>query len=155
MAQLVVHRTDDREGSVRGRFSWARLVGATLLAALVAIGSCVAVYALASLVGLVDRHVILPSPIGMGPLSLASVAATATIATVGAGLLLGGLAALTRRPVLYFRVAVSILAAFSLLMPATIPGPPLSMRLVMGGMHVIVWAVMVSVLPELSVRGRA
>jgi hypothetical protein len=155
MAQLVVRRTDDREDLERGPVSWARLARATVLAALVAIGSTVALYALASVTGLVDRHVILPSPIGMGPLSLASVAATAAMATVGAGLLLGVLAASTRRPVLYFRVVASILAAISLLMPTTIPGPPLTMRLVMGGMHVIVWAVSVSVLARRPVRGSA
>jgi hypothetical protein len=154
MAQLVV-RTDDREDLERGRVSWARLARATVLAGLVAIGSTVALYALASVAGLVDRHVILPSPIGMGPLSLASVAATAAMATVGAGLLLGVLAASTRRPVFYFRVGASILAAISLLMPATIPGPPLTMRLVMSGMHVIVWAVSVSVLARRPVRGSA
>jgi len=155
MAQLAVRRTDDSEDLEGGRVSWARLAGSTVLAALVAIDATVALYALASVTGLVDRHVILPSPIGMGPLSLASVAATAAMATVAAGLLLGVLAASTRRPVLYFRIVASILAATSVLMPATIPGPPLTMRLVMGGMHVIVWAVSVSVLARRPVRGRS
>ena len=134
------------------RVAWPRLAQATAVATLIAVVGNAALYLLASAAGLVNERVVLPSLIGMGPLSLATVALTSAVAVVGAGILLGVLAATTRRALKMFRIVASALALLSLSMPATIPGPSSAMRLTMALMHVMVWAVSVGVLPTLASR---
>src|SRR5215831_19263264 len=99
------------------RVAWPRLAQATAVATLIAVVGNAALYLLASAAGLVNERVVLPSLIGMGPLSLS------TVAVVGAGILLGVLAATTRRALKMFRIVASALALLSLSTPATIPGP--------------------------------
>jgi Family of unknown function (DUF6069) len=152
MAQVSAFRTPNREGRDGGQISAARLTWATVFAALIAVGATMALYSLASAAGLIDPRVVLPSVFGMGPLSLASVSATAALATAAAGVVLGVLARSTGRPLRNFRVLATALAVLSLSMPATIHGPSAAMRLTMAGMHVIVWAVCVGVLARLARR---
>lgn len=127
--------------------SWPRLAAAIPISALAALAVSEALYLAARTAGLLDRTVVLPSSIGMGPLSPQSVAVTALGAALGAGVLLAALVATTRRPLRNFRAAATLLALASLSMPATIPGPPVRMRLAMAAMHVAVWAVAVAFLP--------
>ena len=134
------------------RVAWPRLPLATAVGALIAVVGYAALYLLASAAGLVSEGVVLPSLIGMGSLSLATVALTSAVAVVGAGILLGVLAATTRRALKMFQIVASALALLSLSMPATIPGPSSAMRLTMALMHVMVWAVSVGVLPTLASR---
>jgi hypothetical protein len=136
------------------RIAWSRLVGATALAAAVAAGVTSLIYLGARSAGLVNEAIALPSPLGMGPFSLASVSATAAGASVAAGLVLGVLALTTRRPIRNFRVLATALALMSLSMPATVPGVPVAMRLTMGAMHVVVWAVAIGILPAVADRAR-
>jgi Family of unknown function (DUF6069) len=152
MAQVSAFRTQNRDGRDGGRITVAQLTWATVFASLGAVGATVALYSFASAAGFVDLRVVLPSVLGMGPLSLASVSATAALATLAVGVLLGVLARSTRRPVKNFRVLATVLAVLSLSMPAAIPGPSLAMRLTMAGMHVIVWAVSLGVLARLATR---
>lgn len=152
MAQASAIRIRDPQTRDRGLASVTQLMSATILASLLAVASTAAFFSLTSAAGFVDQRVALPSVLGPGPLSLASVSATAALATLAAGVLLGALARWTRRPLRNFRVVATVLAALSLSMPATISGPSLSMRLAMAGMHVIVWAVSVAVLTRLATR---
>ncbi|MDQ6898840.1 MAG: DUF6069 family protein [Candidatus Dormibacteraeota bacterium] len=151
MTQLNAGRSKDHELDQR-RMDWVRLVGAGALAATVAVAGTAIIQAAAAAAGLVDGRVVLPSLIGMGPLRLASVSLTAVVAVVGASILLAVLLATTRRPIRVFRIVTSVLALASLSMPATIPGPPVAMRLTMVAMHVVVWAVSVGVLATLGGR---
>jgi hypothetical protein len=151
MNGLIAGQIEIAERNER-RISWTRVPWATALAATVAVAATASLYFAASAGGLVDGRVILPSLVGMGPLSLASVAVTAALAIVGAGVLLGLLAVTTRRPVTIFRIVATALGVASLSMPATIPGPSTAMRLTMAGMHVVVWAVSVGVLATLAGR---
>src|SRR5215467_12392893 len=144
----TIGRRLEREATI----VWSRLPWATALAAAVAAGITSLIYLGAREIGDIDQAVVLPSLLGMGPFSLQSVAATAVSATLAAGGLLGVLALITRRPVRNFRFVATALALVSLTMPATIPGPPVQMRLTMAAMHVAVWAVAVSILPSLAVR---
>lgn len=130
----------------RGRISWPRFAIATGLSALLALAATELVYFAASAAGLVDRRVMLPSLVGMGPLSPGSVAVTAVAASIGAGILIAALTLTTRRPVTYFRIVATALALFSIAMPATIPGPPVGMRLAMAIMHVAEWAAIITAL---------
>lgn len=151
MAQIIGRRSmGDPEGSMRTR--WSRLGVAIAAAAAVSVVASAAIYAGARALGLVDARVLLPSPLGMGSLSLGSVTLTALMATVAAGVVLAILAATTRRPVRTFRIVATALALASLAMPATIPGPGVAMRLVLGALHVAVWAVTVGLLATLAER---
>ena len=152
MAEVHAFRTRDPGSRERWRISVARLIWGTGAAALIAVGATVVLLSLASTAGFVNPRVVLPSVIGMGPLSLASVSATAALATLAAGFLFGVLTWSTRRPVRNFRVLATVLAVLSLSMPATIAGPAIAMRLTMAGMHVIVWAVSLGVLTRLATR---
>ncbi len=151
MTELSTTQRHQARGEGR-RVAWPRLPPATAVAALIAVVGNAALYLLASAAGLVNERVVLPSLIGMGPLSLATVALTSAVAVVGAGILLGVLAATTRRALKMFRIVASALALLSLSTPATIPGPSSAMRLTMALMHVLVWAVSVGVLPTLASR---
>lgn len=152
MAHANAIRVRDVETRDRGLAPVAQLIWAAVFASLVAVGLTAALFFLSSAAGFVDHRVDLPSVLGVGPLSLASVSATAALATFAAGVLFGVLARWTRRPVRNFRVVATALALLSLSMPATIPGPSIAMRLTMAGMHVIVWAVSVAVLTTLAAR---
>jgi hypothetical protein len=151
MAEIVRRRIADAT-TEEARTSWSRLTAATGVAAIVSVVASAAIYAGALAAGLVDTRVILPSLLGMGPLSLASVSLTALVASLAAGVVLVALAAMTRRPIRTFRVVSTVVALASLAMPATIPGPPPGMRLVMGAMHVAVWVVSVGLLATLAER---
>lgn len=155
MAQSPTSRAAAPAHGRRLRVSPLRLIWGTALTALVAVAVSAALFAVASAAGLVDERVVLPSPAGPGPLSLASVSAAAAIAIVAAAIVLLVLAAAARRPVRLFRILATVLAAVSLLAPATIAGVPVPMRLVLAGMHVMVWAVCVGLLPWLAIRRTA
>lgn len=132
----------------------ARLASATGIAAVAAWAATATVYLLGILSGAVDEKVFLPSLVGMGPLSLASVSATTLAAVAAAGIMLAVVSVTTRRPATTFRILTSVLALLSLSMPATIPGPGPAMRLTMAAMHVVVWAICVGLLPTLVGRRR-
>lgn len=136
-----------------GRIAWPRFAIATMLSALLALAATELVYFAASAAGLVDRGVILPSLLGMGPLSAVSVAFTGVAASIGAGILLAALTLTTRRHVTYFRIVTTGLALLSIAMPATIPGPPAGMRVAMASMHVAVWAGSITVLAGIARSG--
>lgn len=138
--------------SARRAVPWTRLGLATGAGTLAAVAATELLYLLASTAGLVDHSIAVPTPLGTGPLNPLPVAATALLATVGAGLVLGALMLGTRHPVRTFRILATLLAALSLSMPATIPGPPPGMRLAMALMHAAVWAAVVGVLAGLASR---
>src|SRR5690349_16226819 len=141
MAELTTRRPGRRHSNA----SWRRLPLAVAVGSALAVAGTEVVYLLAKTAGMIDDRVMLPSILGSGPLSAASVGATALMAAVSAGILLGIVMALSARPALHFRIAATALAALSLAMPATIPGPAAGMRAVMAAMHVVVWAACVGV----------
>jgi hypothetical protein len=136
----------------RGRNALWSLPAATLIAGITGVAANALLYSLAGLGGLIDESVVLPSLLGMGPLTLTSVTITTVAALVAAGILLAVLVATTRRPVRIFRIVATVLAVVSLAMPATIPGPPPAMRLTMAVFHVVAWAVSVLVLATVAER---
>ena len=150
MAESEPGRT---ENQVRGRLPTARLAGATGVGVVIAAVGSVAIYLVALAGGAIDHSVMLPSLLGMGPMGIASVAVTAVVATLAAGAVLALFVLTTRRPITYFRIAATVLALLSLAMPVTIPGPSIWMRVAMGAMHGVVWAVSVGILPAVARRG--
>jgi hypothetical protein len=142
MAQSIADQAD-RTG--RSSASWRRLPLAVAVGSVVAVAGTEVIYLLARAAGLIDDGVVLPSILGLGPLSPASVATTALMAAVGAGILLAIVMTVSARPTLHFRIAATVLGALSLAMPATIPGPTAGMRAAMAAMHVAVWVACVGV----------
>ncbi len=127
-----------------------RLARAAGLAALLGVIGNGLLYAFGVWTGMIDERVLLPSLLGMTPVSFGSVAVTTVFAMGGAALLLTGLSVITRHPIRIFRIVATLLALGSLSMPATIAGPPASMRLALGAMHVLAWAATIGVLATLA-----
>lgn len=133
-----------------GGISAERLARAAGLAALLGIVGNELLYALGIWTGMIDVRVLLPSLLGIAPVTVGSVAVTTAFAMGGAALLLGGLSMITRHPIGIFRVVATLLALGSLSLPATIAGPSWSMRLALGAMHLLAWAVAIGVLATLA-----
>jgi len=136
----------------RRPISWRRLAWATVLSAIAAAAGTGMLFAAAAAAGIVDTRVLLPTLTGTGPLNLAAVWVATVVAVAGAAVLLALLAVTTRRAVGAFRIVATVVALVSLAMPATVAGPPATMRLTMEGMHAVVWAVCVGMLSTLARR---
>jgi uncharacterized protein DUF6069 len=132
------------------RISYPRLPGVALLAALAAAVANTLVYFAASALGTVSQGVLLPSPMGISPLTVGLVATTSVIGTVGAAIVFAILGLLARRPARLFRIVATVMLVLSFAMPATVPGVPLAMRVSPAVMHVVAWAVSVGLLTTLA-----
>ena len=130
--------------------SYRRLPGVTLLAALAAAVANTLVYFAASALGTISLGVLLPSPMGVSPLTVGLVATTSVIGTVGAAVVFAIIGLFARRPVRLFRIVATVVLVLSSVMPATVPGVPMAMRLSLAVMHVVAWAVSVGVLTTLA-----
>jgi hypothetical protein len=126
--------------------SYGRLPGATLLAALAAALANALVYFAASGLGTISQSVLLPSPMGESPLTMSLVAITSVTGTVGAAIVFAVIGLFARRPVRLFRIVATVVLVLSFVMPATVPGVPVAMRLSLVVMHVVAWAVSVGLL---------
>lgn len=148
MSQSAV-RQQARVGLAR-RVAWARLPwAAAAAAAAVAVANAI-VYAAEWAAGVISPQVTLPSMLGVGPVTLVSVVVTSIVVTFGAAIVFAVIALLSQRPVPVFWVVSAVVAALSLAMPATVPGPAVGMRLGLALMHVIAWAVGAAVLTRLA-----
>ena len=136
------------------RISWRRLVPVALLAALLAAVANTLVYFAASGLGFIPQSVLLPSPRGEAPLTASLVATTSVMGTVGATIIFAIIGLFARRPVRLFRIVAAVALVLSFVMPATVPGVPVAMRLSLALMHVVAWAVIVGLLSTLAGRAK-
>ncbi len=134
--------TDRPRGAIKGigragkeEIFWRRLPGLVLLGAFAAAVGNALVYLAGSGLGTISPSVLLPSPMGSSALGLSLVVATSALALLAAGIVLLGIGAVSRRPMTVFRIVATVGLLLSLAMPATIPGPPLAMRLTLGLMR--------------------
>jgi hypothetical protein len=132
--------------------SYTRLFWAALLAVLLAAVTNALVYFAASGLGIVSRGVLLPSPMGLSPLTVGMVVTASVVGTIGGALVFAIIGLLARRPVRLFRIVAAVVLVLSLVPPTTIPGVPLVMRITLGVMHVVTWAVSVGLLTALARR---
>ena len=132
--------------------SYTGLLWAALLAALLAAVTNALVYFAASGLGIVSRGVLLPSPMGLSPLTVGMVVTASVVGAIGATLVFAIIGMLARRPVKLFRIVAAAVLVLSFVPPATIPGVPLAMRITLGVMHVVAWAVSVGLLTTLVRR---
>lgn len=135
--------------------SYPKLPGVVLLAAVAAAVANTLVYFAASALGTISQGVLLPSPMGMSPLTVGLVATTSVIGTVGAAIVFAVIGLFARRPVRVFRIVATVVLVLSFAMPATVPGVPVAMRLTLGVMHLVAWAVSVVVLTTLARKEEA
>ena len=134
----------------RGRISYGRLPGVALLAALAAALANTLVYFAASGLGTISQGVLLPSPMGLSPLTVGLVAITSIIGAIGASIVFAIIGLFARRPVRLFRIVATVVLVLSFVMPATVPGVPVAMRVSLAVMHVVAWAVSVGLLTTLA-----
>ena len=130
--------------------SYPRLPGVALLAALAAAVANTLVYFAASALGTISQDVLLPSPMGVSPLTVGLVATTSVIGTIGAAIVFAIIGLFARRPVRLFRIVATVVLVLSFVMPATVPGVPVAMRLSLVVMHVVAWAVSAGLLTTLA-----
>jgi hypothetical protein len=130
--------------------SYPRLPGVALLAALAAAVANTLVYLAASALGTISQGVLLPSPMGVSPLTVGLVATTSVIGAIGAAIVFAVIGLFARRSVRLFRIVAAAVLVLSFVPPATIPGAPLAMRITLGVMHVVAWALSVGVLTTLA-----
>ena len=130
--------------------TYRRLPVVALLTALAAALANALVYFAASGLGTISQSVLLPSPMGVSPLTVSLVAITSAIGTVGAAIVFALIGLLARRPVRLFRIVATVVLMLSFVMPATVPGVPVAMRLSLVVMHVVAWAVSVGLLTTLA-----
>ena len=126
--------------------TYRRLPVVALLTALAAALANALVYFAASGLGTISQSVLLPSPMGVSPLTVNLVAITSAIGTVGAAIVFALIGLLARRPVRLFRIVATVVLMLSFVMPATVPGVPVAMRLSLVVMHVVACVVSVGLL---------
>ena len=132
--------------------AYQRLLWAVPLTALVAAIAAGVVEALASLPGAIPSTVRLPGLMGYQPLTPASAAITALVATLWAAVAFALIGRFARRPVRLFRIIALVTLILSLALPLTAPGVPMSMRASLSLLHVVVAAVDVGLLTTLGQR---
>jgi hypothetical protein len=134
------------------RISYASLLWAAPLAAVAAALANALVYFAASGLGAISRSVLLPSPVGLTPLTAGLVMTASVIGAVGAALVFAVIGLLARRPVGLFRIVATVVLVLSFVPPATIPEVSVAMRLSLAVMHVVAWAVSAGLLTALVRR---
>ena len=105
-----------------------------------------AVYVIARALGAMPEGVLVETPRGAQPITLAPVLTASFVPALVAALVLGGLVAFTRRGVRTFIIVALAVLVVSMLPVVTTPGLPFGMRVALGAMHVVAWGVITNVL---------
>lgn len=134
------------------KIAWKRLPPVALLAALTAAAANALIYFAASGLGFIPQSVLLPSPAGESPLTVAPVVMSSIAGAVGAAIVFTVIGLFARRPVRLFRITAIVVLVISFAMPATVPGVPITMILLLEVMHVVAWTVIVGLLTTLARR---
>jgi hypothetical protein len=137
--------------SVGGQIAWGRLPIVALVAAVATALVNTLVYYAASALGAIPHRVILPAPVN-GPLSVGLVVVASLVGVLAAAIVFAVIGVAARRPVRLFRIVATVALVVSLLMPATIPGAPVSMILSLMLMHVVAWAASVGALTTIALK---
>ncbi len=132
--------------------SWKRLPPVALLVVLAAAVANALVYFAASGLGFISQSVLLPSPGGESPLTVAPVVVSSAGGAIGSAIVFAVIGLFARRPVRLFRIVATVVLVLSFAMPATVPGVPVAMILSLEVMHVVAWAVIVGLLTTLARR---
>ena len=137
------------------RIAYRKLPWVALLAALAAAVTNALVYFAASGLGFIPHSVLIPTPGGEHPLTVAPVAVSSVVGAIGAAIVFAIIGLFVRRPVRLFRIVATVVLVLSFAMPLTIPGAPVAMILSLEVMHVAAWAVIVGLLTTMARQAKA
>ncbi len=132
------------------RIAYGKLPWVALLAALAAAVANALVYFAASGLGFIPQSILVPTPSGEHPLTVAPVAVSSVVGAIGAAIVFAIIGLFARRPVRLFRIVATVVLVLSFAMPLTIPGAPVAMILSLEVMHVVAWAVIVGLLTTMA-----
>jgi Family of unknown function (DUF6069) len=132
--------------------AWPRVPLAAAAAVVASAVACAVLFLIESALGVIDHSVSVPSMIGTGPVSIASVAVAAAVYSVLAAVVFAVIVAIGRRPIRVFLIVSVVALVLSLALPATVPGPSPAMRLGLALMHVVTWAIDVTILTTVARR---
>ena len=137
------------------RIAYGKLPWVALLAALTAAVANALVYFAASGLGFIPQSILVPTPSGEHPLTVAPVAVSSLVGAIGAAIVFAIIGLFARRPVRLFRVVATVVLVLSFATPLTIPGAPVAMILSLEVMHVVAWAVIVGLLTTMARQAKA
>src|ERR671932_414030 len=132
------------------RIAYGKLPWVALLAALAAAVANALVHFAASGLGFIPQSVLVPTPSGEHPLTVAPVVVSSVVGAIGAAIVFAIIGLFARRPVRLFRIVATVVLVLSFDTPLTVPGVPVAMRLSLVVMHVVAWAVSVGLLTTLA-----
>ena len=139
----------------KDRVAYGKLPWVALLAALAAAVANALVYFAASGLGFIPQSILVPTPSGEYPLTVAPVAVSSLVGAIGAAIIFAIIGLFARRPVRLFRIVAIVALVLSFAMPLTIPGAPVAMILSLEVMHVAAWAVIVGFLTTMARQAKA
>ncbi len=137
------------------RIAYGKLPWVALLAALTAAVANALVYFAASGLGFIPQSVLVPTPSGEHPLTVAPVVVSSAVGAVGAAVVFAIIGLFVRRPVRLFRIVATVVLVLSFASPLTIPDAPVVMILSLEVMHVVAWAVIVGLLTTMARQAKA
>ena len=137
------------------RIAYGKLPWVALLAALTAAVANALVYFTASGLGFLPQSVLVPTPSGEHPLTVAPVVVSSVVGAIGAAVVFAIIGLFARRPVRLFRIVATVVLVLSFATPLTIPGAPVAMILSLVVMHVVAWAVTVGLLTTMARQAKA
>jgi len=143
-------QTPDAIPSGGGAIAWRRLPPVTLIAAFAAAFSNAGVYYVASGLGFIPQSVLIATPGGEAPLTVAPVLVSSFAGAVGGAVVFAVIGLFSRRPVRLFHIVAAVTLVLSFAMPLTIGGAPAAMILSLELMHVVAWAATVGLLTTLA-----
>ena len=123
---------------------------AGIIAATLSAGANVVVYGVARAADLIPPSVLIETPGGREPITLAQVLLLSVLPVVGAILLYALLRRLTTRPVRSFWIIGSVVLLASFAMPISSPDVPPRMALTLNLMHVVTALAVLGTLPRLA-----
>jgi Family of unknown function (DUF6069) len=137
------------------RIAYGMLPWVALLAALTAAVANALVYFAASGLGFIPQSILVPTPSGEHPLTVAPVAVSSLVGAIGAAIVFAIIGLFARRPIRLFRIVATVVLVLSFAMPLTIPGAPVAMILSLEVIHVVAWAVIVGFLTTMAGQAKA
>lgn len=132
------------------KVAYGRLLWLAPVAALAAAGANGLVYFVASALGFISQDLLISTPGGEAPLTIAPVVISSIVGALGAAAVFAIIGLFARRPVRLFRIIAAVVLVLSFATPLTIPDAPVSMILSLEVMHVVAWAVIVGLLTTLA-----
>jgi hypothetical protein len=136
------------------RIAYGKLPWVALLAALTAAVANALVYFAASGLGFIPQSVLVPTPSGEHPLTVAPVVVSSVVGAIGAAIVFAIIGLFAPRPVRLFCIAATVVLVLSFATPLTILGAPVAMILSLKVIHMVACVVTVGPSPRWHAKRR-